>query len=287
MYAGWRGTFYPQDLKQNKELYYASRKVSSIEINGTFYSLQAPSSYERWYETTPDDFKFSVKANRYITHFDRLEDPVVPMANFFASGLFNLKQKLGPILWQFPPSFSFEPDQLERFFKLLPRDQIEASKLAAKNHQLDKKRSFLKALDYPMRHAIEIRNKSFLNPWFTDLLREYNVSLVFADSAGKYPYMEDVTSDFIYIRLHGESELYVSGYDDHSLNWWKKRIQHWHHGGEPIDKITISEEVPKRLDRDVFVYFDNDAKVRAPFDAMRLAKKLGPEAAPISEISTY
>lgn len=272
-YDGWRGTFYPPKLAHSKELGYASKKVSSIEINGTFYSLQSPKSYSRWFESTPDDFIFSVKANRYITHFDRLENPEIPMANFFASGILGLKEKLGPILWQFPPSFSFEPDKLEHFFKLLPRDQKDAIRLAKKNN-LSLERTFMKGFDYPMKHAMEIRNHSFLNPWFIELLRDYGVALVFADSAGKFPYMEDVTSDFIYIRLHGESELYVSGYDDDSLNLWKKRMMTWHQGIEPDDKLTISELIPKKVKRDVYIYFDNDAKIRAPFDAMKLMEKI-------------
>lgn len=274
-YEGWRGTFYPSDLAHSKELPFASRQVSSIEINGTFYSLQRPESYARWYEMTPDDFQFSVKANRYITHIDRLKNPEIPMANFFASGVFKLQEKLGPILWQFPPSFRFDPERVEQFFKLLPRDQKEGVKLA-KKHQLNKDRVYLKAEDYPMRHAMEIRHESFLNPWFIELLNKYNVALVFADSAGLYPYMEDVTSEFIYIRLHGESELYVSGYDEDSLNMWKERIIYWQKGKEPDDKLTLSEIVPESHPRDIYIYFDNDAKVRAPIDARRLSDKLSP-----------
>ena len=174
-YDGWRGTFYPHKLAHSKELIYASQKVSSIEINGTFYSLQSPKSYSRWFESTPDAFIFSVKANRYITHFDRLENPQIPMANFFASGILTLKEKLGPILWQFPPSFSFEPDKLENFFKLLPKDHKEASKLAKKTN-LPRERTFFKGADLPMKHAIEIRNNSFLNPWFIELLKDYGVT---------------------------------------------------------------------------------------------------------------
>lgn len=272
-YEGWRGSFYPDDLSHAKELIYASRQVSSIEINGTFYSLQRPESYKRWYESTPRNFEFSVKANRYITHINRLKDPEIPMANFLASGILALKEKLGPILWQFPPSFRFDPERVEDFFKLLPKTQKEALKLAKKN-QLHPERVYLKAIDRPMKHAMEIRHESFLHPWFIELLNKYNVALVFADSAGLYPYMEDVTSNFIYIRLHGESELYTSGYDDQALDHWKKRILSWQKGEEPEDKITMGDLSCSHKKRDIYVYFDNDAKVRAPVDARTLTQKL-------------
>ncbi|MCM2351326.1 MAG: DUF72 domain-containing protein [Bacteriovoracaceae bacterium] len=269
-YKGWRGTFYPKKLPHKNELAFASRKLPTIEINGTFYALQRPSSYEHWYEGTPEHFIFSIKANRFITHIKRLNDIEIPMANFLASGPLRLKEKLGPILWQFPPSMPFDPDKMESFLKLLPKDFKQASQLGKKS-QLPKDRTYLQVeKNYKMRHAVEIRNFSFLNPWFVELLRKYNVAIVFADTAGKWPYFEDVTADFIYLRLHGDAELYVSGYDNKTLKFWSHRIKEWQKGREPKDRLTISDEIPPHIERDVYVYFDNDAKVRAPIDAKNL-----------------
>lgn len=273
-YKGWRGTFYPKKLPIKKELYYASRELPSIEINGTFYGLQPPKSYQNWRETTPEGFVFSVKANRYITHIKRLKDVEIPMANFLASGPLALKEKLGPFLWQFPPSMVFDPERFEAFLKLLPKDFKAAASLG-KRSDLPKERTYTKVDEnFSIRHAVEVRHESFLNPWFVEMLREHNVAIVFADTAGKWPYLEDITSDFIYVRLHGDSELYVSGYDDDSLEFWGKRIETWKEGREVSDQLTISEESPPKKERDVYVYFDNDAKVRAPVDAKSLIKKI-------------
>lgn len=273
-YKGWRGTFYPLKLAQNHELEYASRELPTIEINGTFYSLQRPTSYEDWYNKTPTDFIFSVKANRYISHIKKLNDVEIPMANFIASGPLRLMEKLGPILWQFPPSMPFDPEKFESFLKLLPHDFASAAKLG-KKATLAKERRFLQVEhNYKLRHAVEVRHMSFLNPWFVELLRQYNVAIVFADTAGKWPYLEDVTADFIYLRLHGDAELYVSGYDDSTLEFWSERIKAWKKGLEPKDRLTITSDRPLRMERDVYVYFDNDAKVRAPIDAKNLMKRL-------------
>lgn len=264
-YEGWRGSFYPPKLPHRDELFFASRELPTIEINGTFYALQKPSSYQRWYEVTPNNFIFSVKANRYITHVKRLRDIEAPMARFFGSGILNLKEKLGPILWQFPPSMSFDPDRFETFLKLLPHDFKAAAKLAGNGERVQK--------NYTLRHAVEVRNYSFLNPQFPDLLRRFNVAIVFADTAGKWPYMEDVTANFIYVRLHGDSEIYTSGYDSKTLDFWSKRIQHWRNGKEPKDRMTICETKASKIKKDVFVYFDNDAKVHAPIDAKSLIQR--------------
>lgn len=273
-YEGWRGTFYPEKLAHKKELSFASTELPTIEINGTFYGLQRPKSYERWYELTPPGFIFSVKANRYITHVKRLNDVEIPMANFFASGPLCLKEKLGPFLWQFPPSMKFDPDKFEAFLKLLPKDFKEAAKLGVKN-TLKADRQYLEVeKNYPLKHAVEVRHMSFLDPLFVELLRKYNVAIVFADTAGKWPYLEDITSDFVYVRLHGDEELYVSGYDDKTLNFWSERIRKWKNGLEPKDRMTMTDEHPKKIERDVFVYFDNDVKTRAPFDAKTLIQKV-------------
>ena len=271
-YEGWRGIFYPEKLPHKKELEFASHIFSTIEINGTFYSLQGQKSYLKWYETTPSNFIFSVKANRYITHFNRIKTPLLPTANFFASGVLALREKLGPILWQFPPSMRFEPERFEDFFKLLPHTFKQAAVLGRRSILKEK---YLKVVaDRRIRHAIEVRHSSFLNPLFIELLREYRIALVFADTAGKWPYFEDITSDFIYVRLHGDSMIYASGYSDGSLSFWSKRIKKWQMGKEADDRLTISEDTPTSDDRDVFVYFDNDAKVRAPADAQALITKI-------------
>lgn len=273
-YDGWRGTFYPPKLSHKKELEFVSRQLPTIEINGTFYALQRPSSYQHWYELTPADFIFSVKANRYITHIKKLNDPLIPMANFMASGPLALKEKLGPFLWQFPPSMPFDPDKFEDFLSLLPKNFEEAAELG-RNSELPDERKFLDVIkNYRMRHAVEVRHYSFLNPWFVELLRKYNVAIVFADTAGKWPYLEDLTADFVYVRLHGDSELYVSGYDDDALDFWSERIKAWRNGEQPEDKLSITDDAVPNIDRDVYVYFDNDAKVRAPVDAKGLISRL-------------
>ncbi|HEY2350975.1 MAG TPA: DUF72 domain-containing protein [Candidatus Acidoferrum sp.] len=274
-YKPWRGIFYPEDLKQKSELEYASRTFNSIEINGTFYSLQRPTSFERWAAATPDDFVFSVKAPRFITHIRRLKDAQSPVANFLASGIFRLGAKLGPILWQLPPNFQYKPELLEQFLKLLPHNTDEAAVLAKQRDSWLKGREAPKAdATRPMRHAIEIRHSSFATPEFINLLRKYDVSLVCADTV-EWPRLMDVTSDFMYCRLHGSEVLYASGYDDAALDQWTTRVAAWARGGEPEDaERVIKEKAAKRPARDVFVYFDNDAKVRAPFDAKSLTERI-------------
>lgn len=275
-YVPWRGVFYPEKLSQARELEFASRALPSIELNGSFYALQRPESYAAWYDATPPHFVFSIKGNRYITHILRLQDIEKPLANVFASGVFNLREKLGPFLWQFPPSFRFEPKRLEHFLSLLPQDTEQALKLARRRDPRMKGRTRL-AIDEsrPMRHAMEIRNRSFIDPVFVELLRKYQVALVVADTAGKWPYCEDVTSDFLYLRLHGDKVLYASGYSEAALDRWARRIRAWSAGGEPADAQRIAGKSTRLKSRDVYCYFDNDIKVNAPFDARRLISKLG------------
>lgn len=276
-YKGWRGVFYPKDLAQRRELEFASREFSSVEINGSFYSLQRPSSYQTWYDETPDGFVFAVKGGRYITHMRRLKEVEKPLANFLASGVLCLKEKLGPILWQFPPNFRYDEERLEQFFSILPRDTEAAAALARQHDEkLSKDRAWTKTdRKRPLRHAFEVRHESFCTESFVRLLRKHRIALVFADAARDWPYAEDVTADFIYIRLHGAEEIYTSGYTDQALNDWARKIRAWHRGSEPAraDKLT-SLKPPRRASRDVFVYFDNDAKVKAPGDARSLIGKI-------------
>jgi uncharacterized protein YecE (DUF72 family) len=278
-YVPWRGVFYPKGLAQGRELHYASRQLPTLEINGTFYSLQRPEFFAAWHAETPPGFVFAVKGSRFITHMLKLNEPQAPLANFFASGLFNLREKLGPFLWQFPPNFGFNPERLEAFLAMLPRDTESALALARKRDARVKGRCRL-AIDAHrrLRHAVEVRHESFVDPEFVRLLRRQKVGLVVADTAGKWPYKEDVTADFVYIRLHGDTELYASGYSDEALDRWAARIRAWASGSEPADaqKIAPSLAPPARASRDVYCYFDNDAKVHAPFDAKSLIAKLGP-----------
>ncbi len=261
-YPPWRGIFFPKGWPQKRELEYASRQLNSIEVNGSFYALQRPKSYRTWHDATPEGFVFSVKANRYITHIRRLKDVEIPMANFFASGLLLLGEKLGPILWQLPPSFRYDREILTHFLSLLPRDTKGAAKLARKHDRKEKDHVWLKTdLNRPLRHALEIRHASFENKEFIRLMRDNDVAIVVADTAGKWPFIEEKTADFMYARLHGDEKLYVSGYTQKALRRWEQKIRKW-------------------KARDVFVYFDNDVKVRAPYDAMTLAHQLGIAAAP-------
>ena len=274
-YKGWRGVFYPKGLPQRRELEYAARIFGSIELNGTFYSLQRPQSFARWADATPEDFVFAVKGSRYITHMLRLANIRKPLANFFASGVLRLGRKLGPILWQFPPQFRFDPKKIEAFLNLLPRDTASAQALARRHDKRVSGRSWLRIEEnQKLRYAMEIRHPSFVDPEFIKLLRRYNVALVCADTVS-WPRLMDVTSDFVYCRLHGSEELYASGYDGKSLDQWAARVAAWARGGEPPDAERASNEpAPKRAARDVYVYFDNDAKVRAPVDAQGLIDRV-------------
>jgi uncharacterized protein YecE (DUF72 family) len=276
-YPPWRGVFYPDGLPQKRELEFASRQLNSIEINGSFYSLQTPESYRAWYAATPDDFVFSVKGGRFITHMKRLKDVAKPMANFFASGVLALREKLGPILWQLPPQFAYDRERLEGFFKLLPRDTSEAAALA-RSHDDKVRKGVLTRTDRirPMRHALEVRHPTFVSEEFIQLLRENDVALVVADTAGKWPFLEDVTSDFVYVRLHGDEQLYTSGYSEKALRKWEENVRIWSRGETPQNgRLAFPGKPARKAARSVYVYFDNDAKVHAPFDAMNLAHRLG------------
>lgn len=275
-YAPWRGTFYPEGLPRARELAYAAERFGAIEINGTFYGLQRPDAFTRWRVETPDDFVFAVKGSRYITHMLKLKDAATPLANFLASGLLRLGPKLGPILWQFPPRMKFDPGRFERFFRLLPRDTDQAAAMARRHdHRLDGRSALKSDVESSVRHAVEIRHDSFCTPEFIELLRHYGIGLVVADTV-EWPLLMDVTADFLYCRLHGSEELYVSGYDENALNAWATRVRAWSAGREPGDVRRVAKRADPAPDgRDVYVFFDNDAKVRAPADAAALANRLG------------
>ncbi|HET6802708.1 MAG TPA: DUF72 domain-containing protein [Casimicrobiaceae bacterium] len=274
-YPPWRGVFYPSGLAQRRELEYASHRFATIEINGSFYSLQRPEHYARWRDETPEGFVFSVKGPRFITHMLKLRDSDQALANFFASGIANLGEKLGPILWQLPPMLRFDAARLEPFLAALPRDTDEAAALARRRNEKVRGRARLAyGQCRPLRHALEVRHPTFVDAAFVDLLRRQQVALVVADTAGKWPYAEDLTADFVYARLHGDKKLYVSGYTDRALDRWCDRMVAWSKGAAPDDAQCISSLPAARCaGRDVFCYFDNDVKVKAPRDARALVAK--------------
>jgi len=273
-YPPWRGSFYPKGLIQKKELHYASRTVNSIEINGSFYKLQTPKSYLNWYEDTPENFIFSVKAYREITHFKRLRNVDESIADFFASGLLELKDKLGPILWQFPPTFKFDKNLFEHFLALLPKDTKTARSLAKNSNRHFEQHQDKSLANKKLRHAVEIRNKSFVDDEFIELLKNYGIALVVADTAGRWPQLEEITSDFVYMRLHGDAELYRSGYSDDALNHWYERMKLWSEGKQPKDaKFVTPHPHVATTPRDVYCYFDNTDKLWAPYDARKILEK--------------
>ena len=290
-YAGWRGVFYPPKLAQRRELEFAAESFPSVEINGTFYSLQRPSSFRLWAASTPENFVFSVKCPRLITHMYKLRNIEQPLANFFASGLLELGPKLGPLLWQFPPQMRYnpqpagsqtsKPEPFAAFFPLLPRTLGAAASLARLHGDRLQGRATTElppgiAPETPLRHCVEIRDESFATPAFIDLLRAHDIGLVVADTVA-WPLLFDVTADFVYCRLHGSEELYASGYEHEALELWADRIAAWATGTrcttDPDARRAHTTEA-HACPRDVFVYFDNDIKVRAPFDAQALQAKV-------------
>ena len=258
-YPAWRGDFYRAGLPQRRELEYAAAHLSSIEINGSFYSLQRPTSYAAWRAQVPDDFVFSVKGPRYVSHLKRLVDVETPLANFFASGVFALGPALGPVLWQLPETLRFDAGVLDAFLALLPRTTGEAAELATRHDDKVKPDRVLTAAeeDRPLRYALEFRSSTFAIEECYALLRQHGVACVLADTAGRWPKVELVTAELMYVRLHGDRELYASGYSDVALDDWAAKCRAWDRDG-----------------LDVFVYFDNDAKGFAPHDAMRLLQRL-------------
>lgn len=281
-YPPWRGEFYPQGLRQADELTYVAEKLPTVEINGSFYSLQTPASYAAWHAATPTGFLFGVKGGRFITHMKRLKDIDKPLANFFASGLLNLKEKLGPILWQFPPNMTYDPERFAAFFAMLPRDTPAALSLARRRDARMTGRAAL-SIDAvrPLRHAVEIRNETFLVPEFIELLRRHSIALVVADTGERWPQPHDVTADFLYLRLHGATELYRSRYSDAELLGWADRLRRWSRGSQSNDGMRVlpQAEIPN-VERDVFCYFDNTDKLHAPRNARRLMQMLDIEWTP-------
>lgn len=258
-YKGWRGRFYPTKLPARQWLHYASRTFNSVELNGTFYSLKSSDVFRRWADEAPDDdFVFAVKGGRFITHNLKLRNAERALGNFFASGVLALGRKTGPFLWQLPATYRYDAERLDGFIRQLPRDSIEGEAVAREHDQRLRRGALVTATErVPYRHAFEVRHPSYFTGEFYQLLRDHSCAFVIADTAGRYPYAEEVTTDFVYVRLHGSQELYVSGYTDPELDAWAQRIARWRSAG-----------------RDAYVYFDNDAKVHAPFDALRLRERV-------------
>lgn len=281
-YPSWRGHFYPKGLRQSQELAYAASRFSALEINGTFYGLQKPRTFDRWAAEAPENFVFAVKGPRFITHIKRLRDIEAPLANFFASGPLRLGTKLGPILWQLPARFPLDIERIRAFLALLPRDTETAADMANKHDDHIGNPDQTRPPRQAIRHALEIRHNSFCDPAFIDLLREQNVALVCADTV-EWPRLMDVTADFVYCRLHGSRQLYRSGYDDTERQRWARLIAAWSRG-EPMDDgdFVDARRAPARP-RDVFLFFDNTDGLRAPDDALAIMRELGAEWHPIEK----
>ena len=250
-YEPWRGTFYPAALKQADELNYASRHLTAIEINGTFYHAQSAASFRKWRDATPDRFVFSVKGHRAIVNSRRLAEAGEAIEWFFKSGILELGEKLGPVLWQFAPFKEFDAEDFAGFLTLLPR----------------------KADGRSLMHVVEVRNESFRVPDFIALLREHNVAVSYADS-DDYPAIADVTADFVYARLQRTQVENDTGYAAADLDRWAGRARIWESGGTPEDHAQIDKKVAPKTKRPVFVYMISGAKVRAPAAAMALIERV-------------
>lgn len=266
-YPHWRNAFYPPKLAHRRQLEHLAGQMNTVEINGSFYSLQRPSSYRHWRTVTPDGFVFAVKGGKFITHNKKLIDARAPLANFFASGPLALEEKLGPFLWQLPPVLRYRPERMEEFFSLLPTTVGSAGELAAQcdDRLLTRFRqdpvltTEVLPLDHRLRHVVEVRHESFVCDEFFDLCRRFGIAVVLADSAGLFPWIDRRTASFRYVRLHGSLQLYVSKYSESELDEWAARISRW------CAELDLEA---------VYVYFDNDFEANAGFDTLGLAARL-------------
>jgi len=255
-FAPWRGEFYPSDVPQSRELEYASQHVTAIEINSTYYGTQKATSFARWRDTTPDDFVFTVKASRYATNRRVLAEGGDSVRRFLESGITELGAKLGPILWQFAPTKVFDTDDFERFLELLPAHQDGIA----------------------LRHAMEVRHDSFMDPAYLKLARKYKVATVYTDNP-EFPSMADLTADFVYIRLMSANAKQRAGYPPRELDAWAEHVRTWAAGGQPaklpcVETASAAAGNAKAKRRDVYLYFINGAKEKAPAAAMALLERL-------------
>ncbi len=275
-YAHWRGgRFYPQDLPRTRELEYITRRFPSLEINASFYSLLRPATYRKYHRLSPEGFVYAVKGGRFITHNKKLTEITTPLANFFASGVLRLEEKLGPILWQLPDQ-RIAPEAIAAFLELLPKSTNAASKLARRHdRRVSGRSSMVVHSDRPLRHVLEVRHRDSLDDELVRRCREQAVALVFSHS-GDWPYIEELTSDLVYLRLHGAPRTYASAYTRDQLRGWAARIRTWNDGGQPTGAPKISRRKrPPADQRTVYVYFDNDSRAHAPRNAGTLMQLLG------------
>lgn len=250
-FAPWRSNFYPAGLVQRRELEYASRHLRAIEINGTYYGAQKPTTYAKWAAETPEGFVFSLKAPRYVTEGKRLADTARGIDGFVFGGLAEFGDRLGPVLWQLPPSRPFDADDLAAFLDLLPRE-------------LD---------GQPLRHVLEVRHPSFLDEAYVALARRHRIPTVFTDSP-QYPSLADLTGDFAYARLMRSQSHLDTGYPADELDAWATRARQWAEGGDPAELPHVTPERPTEGPREVFVYFISSAKERNPAAAMALQQRV-------------
>lgn len=275
-YKSWHETFFPADLPKREHLEYLTRHFNTVEVNASFYRLQKPSTYASWREKSPSDFVYAVKGSRFITHNKKLKDVDGPLANYFASGVLALQDRLGPFLWQLPEKQKFDEERVATFFQKLPRTAAELAEIA-RSHDFRVPEPLLAVADpkKTIRHTIEVRHESFYSAEMVRLARRYGVALVFSDSPN-WPLLEEITAGFIYARLHGSTRMYASRYTDEELDWWADRIRLWSQGKQAEDAARVCDlRPPRRKGRDVYVYFDNDQEAHAPHDAIRLTQRLG------------
>ena len=273
-YEGWRGDFYPQDLPRGGELDFAAARFPTLEINRTFYSLVEPKTMRAWYQAAPDGFRYAVKGSRFITHNKKLKGTDGPLANFMAAGVLELKEKLGPILWQLGTNLHFDADRIDGFLSSLPGDLDEVADCARKATLGLPPAGERQGVNHRVRHVIEARHESFFVPEMVRLARRHNVALAFSHSS-EWPYTEEVTGGFVYLRLHGPKAVYASAYTSAQLEEWASRIRLWATGQEPDDAKRITDQAPpRRKRRDVYCYFDNDSGGHAPRQAAQLIKVL-------------
>jgi uncharacterized protein YecE (DUF72 family) len=250
-FAPWRGVFYPDGLPHAKELSYAASHLTSIEINGTFYRTQTPATFRKWASEVPDGFIFSVKGPRYVTHRGELKEAGESIERFLNSGVIELGDRLGPLLWQFPPFKKFNEADFGSFLELLPKD-FHGS---------------------PLRHVVEVRHASFCVPEFIRLLRKFETAVVFSEHE-TYPAIADVTADFLYLRLQMGEDTIATAYLEGAIADWAARLRAWIGGRAPADLPCIEAAPAKIKPSDIFVYFIHEGKVRAPAGAMALIEKL-------------
>lgn len=273
-YDSWRGPFYPDGLPRRSELAYLGRQMDTIEVNATFYSLSKPTSVRKWCDAVPPDVVLAIKGSRFITHNRKLRDTGSALANFFASGVLELGAQLGPVLWQLPAQLRFDAERIDTFLGSLPKDHRAAAALAQGHDDRVGDPAYGPGDNHRLRHVLEVRDESYLCDELVRIARRHGVALAFSH-ASEWPYTEELTAGFVYVRLHGPGEVYASGYGEEALRGWAERLRRWRDADEPADAVRITDRSPpQRRSRDVYVYFDNDQHAHAPRDALRLRELL-------------